>query len=72
MGYIIRPLRTDLTNREKEIAKLLIKGYSNTQMALELNISKHTVKRHVSSILIKLDALNRTHAAYILGQMNLD
>lgn len=72
MGYIIRPQRTDLTYREIEIAKLLIKGYSNDQIAQELIISKHTAKRHVSSILIKLDAINRTHAAYILGQINLD
>lgn len=61
-----------LTSREKETAKLLIKGYNNREIAKNLIVSIHTVKCHVTSIINKLEALNRTHAAYIIGHKNLD
>lgn len=51
-----------LTEREKEVLQLLAQGRANKQIALDLAISEHTVKFHVSSIYTKLGAGNRTEA----------
>lgn len=60
-----------LTNREKEIAKYIIMGYSNSEIAKMLFVSKSTVKVHVSNILQKTKAKNRVNLAYILGSMEI-
>lgn len=54
--------RGPLTERELEVLGLLSKGLANKQIAVELAISEHTVKFHVSSIYTKLDVTNRTEA----------
>ena len=41
----------------------MTRGLSNEQIAAELVLSKHTVRRHVSNILTKLDVPSRTAAA---------
>ncbi len=51
-----------LTDRETEVLALLSKGLANKQIAVQLGISEHTVKFHVSSIYTKLNATNRTQA----------
>lgn len=51
--------------RELEVLKLLAKGLKNKQIAGKLFISERTVKFHVSSILSKLGAKNRTEAVQI-------
>ena len=51
-----------LTPRESEVLQLLAQGLPNKQIALELEISEHTVKFHISSIYTKLNATNRTEA----------
>src|SRR5690606_31396855 len=51
-----------LSERENEVLQLLALGLANKQMALELGISEHTVKFHVSSIYAKLGVTNRTEA----------
>ena len=51
-----------LTDRESEVLGLLAKGLANKQIAVELGISEHTVKFHVSSIYTKLSVANRTEA----------
>jgi DNA-binding NarL/FixJ family response regulator len=51
-----------LTEREAEILGLLAKGLANKQIALELGISEHTAKFHVSSIYTKLNVNSRTQA----------
>ena len=51
-----------LTEREVQVLGLLATGLANKQIALELSISEHTVKFHVSSIYAKLNAANRTQA----------
>ena len=57
------PLREGpLTERESEVLSLLSKGLANKQIAVELGISEHTVKFHVSSIYTKLNVTNRTEA----------
>jgi DNA-binding NarL/FixJ family response regulator len=54
-----------LTARELEVLKLLAKGNSNKEIATQLSIHEDTVKNHVSSILEKLEANDRTHAVTI-------
>jgi DNA-binding NarL/FixJ family response regulator len=56
------PLIDPLTDRESEVLQLLARGKANKQIALELEISEHTVKFHISSIYTKLGAGNRTEA----------
>lgn len=53
----------ELTEREKEVLYALSKGLSNIQIAEKLFISEHTVKKHISSILAKLNLSHRTEAA---------
>ena len=56
-----------LSPREAEVLELLRRGLSNQQIADELILSKHTVRRHVSNILTKLNVPSRTAAvAYAL------
>ncbi len=47
-----------LSVREQEILDLICKGFSNTEIASELNISKRTVEKHRSNILIKTQTYN--------------
>ena len=54
-----------LTLREREVLEMMMEGLSNKELAAHLNISAHTVKFHISSILGKLGASTRTEAAAI-------
>jgi len=58
----VTPL-SDLTPREIEVLTLIAKGYSNKEIAAALCIATRTVKAHVSNILSKLHAMDRTQAA---------
>jgi DNA-binding NarL/FixJ family response regulator len=51
-----------LTTREQEVLRLASQGLGNKEIAARLNISDHTVKFHISSILGKLGAASRTEA----------
>jgi two-component system, NarL family, response regulator YdfI len=51
-----------LTARESEVLRLLAEGLGNKEIALKLNISEHTIKFHIRSILGKLGAASRTEA----------
>ncbi len=53
----------ELTPREHEVLTLIAQGCSNRQVAERLNIAEKTVRIHVSSLLDKLDARDRTQAA---------
>jgi len=55
----------DLTEREREVLKLLVEGLSNTQIAVNLGVSSSTIKSHVSNILSKLGVASRTEAVTI-------
>ncbi len=57
-----------LTQREREVAELVRKGYTNKEIAQELFIDISTAKAHVSSIMKKYNVRNRTYLAYILGR----
>lgn len=52
-----------LTPREKDVLEALGEGLSNMEIAKKLFISEHTVKKHVSSVLLKLGLTHRTRAA---------
>jgi len=58
-------LTESLTRREVEVLQMLAGGLSNKEIAARLNISDHTVKFHVASILGKLGAASRTEAVSI-------
>ncbi len=49
---------TSLTQREREVLSLMVKGYSNQEISDELYISQRTVERHRSSLLLKTDSKN--------------
>lgn len=56
------PVRGVLSKRESEVLRLLSIGMSNQEIADELGISRNTVRSHVSNILEKVGARNRTQA----------
>ena len=71
---LLRPERSPLeplTDREREVLVLLAQGASNKEIADRLVISEGTVKNHVSNILSKLQAENRTQAAEIARRYGL-
>ena len=63
--------KTLLTEREMEVVKYIIHGFTNKQIAEKLFISHSTAKAHVSSILEKTGAKNRLEAALIAEAMGL-
>jgi two-component system, NarL family, response regulator YdfI len=58
----VAELAEPLTRREREVLQMLAAGLGNKEIAARLNISDHTAKFHVASILGKLGASTRTQA----------
>jgi DNA-binding NarL/FixJ family response regulator len=65
------PVDDLLTPRESEVLRLVANGLPNKTIAHQLDISEHTVKFHVGSILTKLDAASRTEAVTIATRRGL-
>jgi DNA-binding NarL/FixJ family response regulator len=55
----------DLTSREIEVLRLIASGNANKEIAVQLLIAEETVKSHITNILAKLAANDRTHAVTI-------
>ena len=55
--------KIQLTDREAQVLKLIVDGYSNADIAKKLYVSIHTAKAHVCNILQKLSVDDRTQAA---------
>ena len=60
-----------LSEREREVLRLLAGGSSNRDIATQLVLAEGTVKNHVSAILGKIHAANRTQAARIAHEQGL-
>lgn len=65
------PQEEDLSEREIEVIKLLAAGASNREIAEKLVLAEGTVKNHVSNILSKFHAENRTQAANMARERKL-
>jgi DNA-binding CsgD family transcriptional regulator len=59
-----------LTTRELEVARLVVEGASNPEIATHLFLSRKTVERHVSNALAKVGARNRTELALKLREID--
>jgi len=67
----VETLISPLTARETEILNYVAQGNSNKQTAAKLSISEQTIKNHVASIMVKLNANARTQAVVIAVQQGL-
>jgi NarL family two-component system response regulator LiaR len=65
------PKGEELTQREREILVLLVDGMTNKEIANQLSLSEGTVRFHVSNILSKMGASNRTEAVSSALQQGL-
>jgi D-alanyl-D-alanine carboxypeptidase/D-alanyl-D-alanine-endopeptidase (penicillin-binding protein 4) len=72
LSDLVRAIRTavertvpaqTLTRRQREVLELIAEGLDNTQIAERLGITQRTARAHVSAVLERLGADNRTHAA---------
>ena len=66
-----QPLVEPLSPREMEVLALLAEGLSNQEIAERLTIARGTAKNHVSNILSKLDARDRTQAVLRAQEIGL-
>lgn len=65
------PLPDPLSTREREVLAFLASGCSNKEIGARLNISEGTVKNHMTQVLGKLGALDRTQAALRARELGL-
>ena len=69
-GIVVKPAdriespgrRVSLSYRERQVLSLVAEGYSNKLIAADLDICERTVKNHLTSVMTKLQANDRTHA----------
>ena len=59
------------TVREQQVLRLVAEGYANKRIARELNLAEVTVKKYVQSIIGKMGASDRTHAAILAVRSGL-
>jgi DNA-binding NarL/FixJ family response regulator len=68
---LVAPTSQRLSDREREVLRLVARGQSNKQIATKLRISERTAKFHVTAILNKLGAENRAQAVAIAAERRL-
>lgn len=61
----------DISKREYEVLELVSQGLSNKEIADNLFLSESTIKTHVSSLLVKLNAKRRTQAVQIAKSLKI-
>lgn len=66
-----RTPNSDLSQREREVLNLIVKGRSNKEIAADLGITEATVKCHVGVILSRLNVTDRTQAAVVALQRGM-
>ena len=73
----VMPSRTDstafpaLTERQKDVLKLVCEGLPNKKICQQLNLTEHTVKSHLKSLFAILDVHNRTECARVAKEWHL-
>ncbi len=60
-----------ITNREYQIFQLLVDGYTTSEISNFLNISKKTVRNHISNVIQKLGVTNRNQAILELLKLEI-
>lgn len=68
----LRKENLNLTPKEIEVLKLIVKGLNNNEIAEKLVLSLSTVKFHIENIFTKLNTDNRTRAAVIAVKMGIE
>jgi two-component system, NarL family, response regulator LiaR len=71
LEHLCRGADEPLTEREMDVLRLLAQGKTNKEIAAVLVITERTAKFHLSSIMGKLGAGNRTEAVRIAAQRGL-
>jgi DNA-binding CsgD family transcriptional regulator len=66
------PEAKQLTKREQEIVRLIAAGASNPEIAQQLFLSRKTIERHVSNVLKKVGARNRTELAARVSELEIE
>jgi len=61
-----------LSDREKEILKLVAKGYTNREIGAQIHLSEKTIKHYMTNILQKLQVRSRVEAALIVQKRDLE
>ncbi|HVJ11632.1 MAG TPA: response regulator transcription factor, partial [Burkholderiales bacterium] len=69
-GAMERP-DLDLTRRQKDVLRLILKGYNNQRIATELAISPATVKQHAHAIFTALGVSTRAEAVIAAARLGL-
>ena len=63
---------SELSDREKEILKLVGKGYTNREIGAQIHLSEKTIKHYMTNILQKLHVRSRVEAALLVQKRELD
>lgn len=69
--HLARPAPPEITPREREVLEMLARGRANKEIAAALGVAERTIKFHVSALMQKLGAANRTEVVTLAAQQGL-